>query len=142
MSEAPERESKTEEATPRKLDEARKKGDGPKTMDLGSAATLSAASAVVLIAGGWLSPNMAAELRPFIARPETMSLDGGNGIDTVALGDPEGRHAERRIQRTFALDGRSRATRIDREKAANLGIEIETIGRTLETLLGGRNVTT
>ena len=30
---------------------------------------------------------------------------------------------------------------IDREKAAVLGIQIETIGRTLETLLGGRQVT-
>ncbi|MBY0268299.1 MAG: efflux RND transporter permease subunit [Burkholderiales bacterium] len=30
---------------------------------------------------------------------------------------------------------------IDREKAAALGIQIETIGRTLETLLGGRQVT-
>jgi multidrug efflux pump len=30
---------------------------------------------------------------------------------------------------------------IDREKAADLGIEIETLGRTLETLLGGRQVT-
>ena len=30
---------------------------------------------------------------------------------------------------------------IDREKAANLGIDVEVIGRTLETLLGGRQVT-
>ncbi len=30
---------------------------------------------------------------------------------------------------------------IDREKAANLGIEIGTIGRTMETMLGGRQVT-
>ncbi|OGA26801.1 MAG: multidrug transporter AcrB [Betaproteobacteria bacterium RIFCSPLOWO2_02_FULL_68_150] len=30
---------------------------------------------------------------------------------------------------------------IDREKAASLGIDVETIGRTLETLLGGRQVT-
>jgi multidrug efflux pump len=30
---------------------------------------------------------------------------------------------------------------IDRERAASLGIEVETIGRTLETLLGGRQVT-
>jgi multidrug efflux pump len=30
---------------------------------------------------------------------------------------------------------------IDREKAAALGIDVETIGRTLETLLGGRQVT-
>jgi multidrug efflux pump len=31
--------------------------------------------------------------------------------------------------------------RIDREKAAYLGIEVDTIGRTLETMLGGRQVT-
>jgi multidrug efflux pump len=30
---------------------------------------------------------------------------------------------------------------IDREKAAGMGIDVETIGRTLETLLGGRQVT-
>jgi len=30
---------------------------------------------------------------------------------------------------------------IDREKAAALGVEVETVGRTLETLLGGRQVT-
>jgi multidrug efflux pump len=33
------------------------------------------------------------------------------------------------------------AVDIDREKAAALGIDVETIGRTLETLLGGRQVT-
>jgi multidrug efflux pump len=33
------------------------------------------------------------------------------------------------------------AVDIDREKAANLGIDVEVIGRTLETLLGGRQVT-
>ncbi len=33
------------------------------------------------------------------------------------------------------------AVEIDREKAATLGIDVETIGRTLETLLGGRQVT-
>jgi len=33
------------------------------------------------------------------------------------------------------------AVDIDREKAANVGIEVEVIGRTLETLLGGRQVT-
>jgi multidrug efflux pump len=33
------------------------------------------------------------------------------------------------------------AVEIDREKAASMGIDIETIGRTLETMLGGRQVT-
>ncbi|MDR3054532.1 MAG: efflux RND transporter permease subunit [Zoogloeaceae bacterium] len=30
---------------------------------------------------------------------------------------------------------------VDRERAADLGVQVETIGRTLETMLGGRNVT-
>ena len=31
---------------------------------------------------------------------------------------------------------------IDRDRVADLGLDISVIGRTLETLLGGRNVTT
>ena len=80
MSEAPDRESKTEDATPRKLQQAREKGDGVKTMDLGAAATLAASAGVVLIAGGWLAQNMAAQLLPFLSRPETMSVEGYGGV--------------------------------------------------------------
>ncbi len=80
MSEGPDRESKTEEATPRKLEQAREKGDGAKTMELGSFATLAAASAVVLLAGGSLSQDMVGKLTPFLARPDTMSLEGGAGV--------------------------------------------------------------
>ncbi len=81
MSEAPDRESKTEEATPRKLEQAREKGDGVKTMDLASFATLSASMGVVLVLGGWLSTRMAAELTPFISRPESMTVEGGGGVE-------------------------------------------------------------
>ncbi|MBL8770758.1 MAG: flagellar biosynthesis protein FlhB [Phenylobacterium sp.] len=80
MSEGPDRESKTEEATPRKLEQAREKGDGAKTMDLASFATLSAAAAVVIMAGGWLSRDMAAQLTPFISRPDSIPLEGGGGV--------------------------------------------------------------
>ena len=41
MSEAPEKESKTEEATSQKLSKAHEKGDGAKTMDLGPFAVLA-----------------------------------------------------------------------------------------------------
>ena len=82
MSEAPERESKTEDATPRKLEQAAQKGDGPRTMDLGSVATLSAVSAVVLFGGNWLSNNMVAQLTPFLSRPQSMSV-GGNGPEIL-----------------------------------------------------------
>ena len=30
---------------------------------------------------------------------------------------------------------------LDREKVANIGLEVDTVGRTLETMLGGRQVT-
>lgn len=82
MSEAPERDAKTEDATPRKLEQAYEKGEGPRTMDLGSVATLSAVSAVVLIGGGWLSSNMVAQLTPFLSRPQSMSV-AGNGPEIL-----------------------------------------------------------
>jgi flagellar biosynthetic protein FlhB len=81
MSEAPDKDSKTEEATPQKLEKAREKGDIPKTMDLGHFATLAAVSGVVLVAGGWMSRNLAVQLRPFIAQPEAMTLDGHGGVE-------------------------------------------------------------
>jgi len=81
MSEGPDRDSKTEEATPRKLDQAREKGDGARTMDLGSFATLATSAAVVVMAGGWLSRNMAAQLTPFFQHPQDMHLDGHGGIE-------------------------------------------------------------
>ena len=81
MSEGPDRESKTEEATPRKLEQAREKGDGAKTMDLGSFATLASSSAVVLMAGGWLSRNMVSQLTPFFSHPQDMVLQGHSGVE-------------------------------------------------------------
>ncbi|RAK63707.1 flagellar biosynthesis protein FlhB [Phenylobacterium kunshanense] len=85
MSEAPERESKTEEATPQKLQKAKDKGDGPKTMDLSSFATLAATAAVVLMAGGWFARSMAVQLTPFVAHPESMALEGGGGVQVFRM---------------------------------------------------------
>jgi flagellar biosynthetic protein FlhB len=81
MSDAPDRESQTEEATPQKLEKAREKGDGPKTADLSSFATLAATSGVVLIAGGWLARNLAGQMLPFIAQPDAMSLQASGGLE-------------------------------------------------------------
>ncbi|MEW5688420.1 MAG: flagellar biosynthesis protein FlhB [Pseudomonadota bacterium] len=77
------RESKTEEATPQKLAKAKEKGDGVKTMDLGSFATLAATAAVVLGMGGWMARNMVSALTPFIAQPEQMQLHGGGGVQVL-----------------------------------------------------------
>ena len=81
MSEAPERESKTEEATPQKLEKAKAKGDGVKTPDLGPFAVLAAVTSVLVMGGGWMAKNMAASLLPFFAHPDAMSLDGHGGME-------------------------------------------------------------
>ena len=83
MAEDQDKASKTEEATPRKLEEARKKGDVAKTQDLASVMALAAAIAVILWGGAWLSINLAESLVPFIANPHEMvgTLEAGGGTE-------------------------------------------------------------
>jgi flagellar biosynthetic protein FlhB len=81
MSEGPDRESKTEEATPQRLQKAREQGDVVKTMDLGSFATLATSAAVVLGAGGWMARNLVSQLTPFFSRPDSMNLEGHGGVE-------------------------------------------------------------
>lgn len=86
MADTPDPESKTEEATPRKLAEARKKGDVAKSPDVASTLSLMGAAAVILMAGGWFATSMAEQLAPFIARPHAMTggLDAGAGVEIGA----------------------------------------------------------
>ena len=72
MAEGADPESKTEEATPRKLEEARKKGDVAKSQDVGQVLALAGAASVILGAGGWFAGSMAEQLLPFIAAPHQM----------------------------------------------------------------------
>jgi flagellar biosynthesis protein FlhB len=75
--------SKTEEPTPRKLQQAREKGDVAKTPDLAALLALSGAAAVLAIGGGWLGQNLAAGLTPFIARAGELRLEGGGAVEIV-----------------------------------------------------------
>lgn len=86
MADAPDPESKTEEATPRKLADARKKGDVAKSPDVASALSLLGAASVILMAGGWFATSMAEQLLPFIASPHRMmgGLDAGAGVEIGA----------------------------------------------------------
>ncbi|KQW82360.1 flagellar biosynthesis protein FlhB [Brevundimonas sp. Root1279] len=86
MAEGADPESKTEEATPRKLADARKKGDVAKSADVGSALSLAGAAAVILMAGGWFATSIAEQLLPFIASPHTMTggLEAGAGVEIGA----------------------------------------------------------
>lgn len=86
MAEEKDQESKTEEATPRKLEQARQKGDVAKTPDLASWLSLMGASAVILIGGGWFAGRLAEDLIPFVAAPHGMvdALHAGAGVEIGA----------------------------------------------------------
>jgi flagellar biosynthetic protein FlhB len=83
MAEENEGASKTEEPTPRKLEQAKQKGDVVKTQDLAGLASLAAAATVLAIAGGWLAQHMAYALLPFLAHPESMSMDNGGAVEVA-----------------------------------------------------------
>jgi flagellar biosynthetic protein FlhB len=72
---------KTEEPTQRKLDEARRKGDVPRSQDVTSFASLAGATAVLVMAGGMLSHNMLWQLLPFIAHADSIQLEGHGAVD-------------------------------------------------------------
>ncbi|PQZ79664.1 MULTISPECIES: flagellar biosynthesis protein FlhB [unclassified Brevundimonas] len=83
MAEGSDPESKTEEATPRKLEEARKKGDVAKSPDVAAAMSLAGATAVLLVGGGYFSRQMAEDMLPFLAEPHAMmgGLQAGAGVE-------------------------------------------------------------
>lgn len=80
MAEDTEQSSKTEEASPQKLEAAKQKGDFAKTQDLPAWASLTAAASVIAIAGGWMCHNLAATLTPFVAHPESFELADGGAV--------------------------------------------------------------
>ena len=84
MSETNDAASRTEEPTPRKLQQARERGEVVKTPDLASMASLAAAASVVILGGGWLSRNLVESLRPFLASPDAMALQGQGGVHVAA----------------------------------------------------------
>jgi flagellar biosynthetic protein FlhB len=83
MAEENEAASKTEEPTPRKLEQAKQKGDVVKTQDLGGLASLAAVATVIAICGGWLSQHMAYALLPFLAHPEAISMENGGAVEVA-----------------------------------------------------------
>jgi flagellar biosynthetic protein FlhB len=83
MSDTNDAASRTEDPTPRKLQQARERGEVVKTADLASLASLSAAAAVAALAGGWLCRNLVTGLTPFLAAPDAMSFDNGGGVQIM-----------------------------------------------------------
>ncbi len=68
--------SKTEEPTPKKLEDARRKGDVARSLDIPQLASLAGAFAALAIGGGWFLRDMAMALLPFVAHPESIELSG------------------------------------------------------------------
>ncbi|HXA37596.1 MAG TPA: flagellar biosynthesis protein FlhB [Phenylobacterium sp.] len=83
MSDTNDATSKTEEPTPRKLQQARERGEVVKTPDLPTMASLAAAATVVALGGGYLSRNLVTALTPFLASPDAMSLEGHGGMQIM-----------------------------------------------------------
>jgi len=86
MSDAPEKDSKTEEATPQRLEKAKAKGDGIKTMDLGPFAVLAGVSSVLILLGGWLARDIVARLTPFFAHPDSIPVEGLGALEVFRYG--------------------------------------------------------
>jgi flagellar biosynthetic protein FlhB len=80
MAEENEAASRTEEPTPRKLEQARAKGDVAKTAELPQLTSLAACAATVAILGGWMCRNLASQLLPFLAHPDSIALSGRGGM--------------------------------------------------------------
>ena len=85
MAEDKDKDSKTEEPTQRKLDEARRKGEVVKSMDVPQWASLAAAFSVLAIAGGWMARDMSDALVPFLARPHSFEISAA-GMQGILAG--------------------------------------------------------
>ncbi|MFN3523230.1 MAG: flagellar biosynthesis protein FlhB [Phenylobacterium sp.] len=85
MAEENDAASKTEDPTPRKLEQAREKGEVAKTPDLAPLAAMAAAAAVLALGGGYLLRNLAMALLPFIAHPEAIPLGGAGGLGVARM---------------------------------------------------------
>jgi len=79
MAERNESASRTEEATPRRLEEARKEGEVAKSAELSQVFALAGTFAALAIGGGWLARDLAQALLPFIAHPDSIHLEGAAG---------------------------------------------------------------
>lgn len=68
--------SKTEEATPRKLEEARKKGQIPASREVNHFFMITALIFVVAVLGPYLSQQIGSVLKPFITQPDMVEVSG------------------------------------------------------------------
>ena len=82
MAEEEDGASRTEEATPKKLEDARKKGDVAKSHDIPPLLALTASFGVIAVAGAPLLRQMSEQLIPFVSRAHEIPVgaDGGAAV--------------------------------------------------------------
>ena len=83
MAEQPDKESKTEEATPRKIEEAIKKGNTPVSREIAQFASILAIAACVPIVVQAFGSNLLGSLIAFVERPYDFRLNAG--ADAIML---------------------------------------------------------
>lgn len=84
MADQPEEYEKTEEPTQRKLDEARRKGDVPKSQEVNSWFIMFGATLIVVLFAGNMARDLAVALKGFLGRAHDVPMDGG-GLLTVMV---------------------------------------------------------
>lgn len=77
MSEAPEKDDKTEEPTQRRLDQAIERGDVAKSQELVTLFLLGGFTLALMISAGPLSKGLATDLRAFLMNAHQVPADGG-----------------------------------------------------------------
>lgn len=85
MSEKPDKESKTEEATPRRIEEALRKGNTPVSREAISFASIVGITVAVQIAYFTFSPQSMSSLASFIERPHEFALANSEDVRSVLI---------------------------------------------------------
>ena len=85
MAEGADSASKTEEPTQRRLEDARRKGDVPRSTEAGAFAAMAGAAAVLLIAGGPICRSVAGALLPFLEHPDAFDMNAQGGVQVLHL---------------------------------------------------------
>ncbi len=75
MAEDQDKDSKTEEPTGKRLEDARKKGDVAKSQEIQTWAMLVAGTAILLLFGPWMAGRVQAVMRPLIEMPHAFDTD-------------------------------------------------------------------
>jgi len=98
MSEKPDESQKTEDPTQKRLDDARRKGDAPKSQEVPAAFALAGAVVVVIGLLGPAGAEVGRAVLPFLDRPHAMDLTPQGVLDVM-------RHAAFALIAGFAMIG-------------------------------------